>query len=226
MNSACINCDTCRQLPPKTFRAVRGYSAVTQQPSTEAERRHACHALTTCPTAAIVSESKEDLAATTADFPLLMEENVYYCGFTSANRTAAAVYFINRPGRGNWLVDSPRWVPSLVRKMEELGGIDTIFLTYRDDVADAALYAERFGAKRIIHEAELSAQPESEHVIRGQEPVEWMDEFRIIPVPGHTRGHLVLLYRSKFLFTGDHLEWNRDRRERGAYKDYCWYSWT
>lgn len=226
VNSACIDCDTCRQLAPATFRAVGGYSAVMQQPSTEAERRLACHALAACPTAAIVSESKDGLAAAIGDFPLPVEDNVYYCGFTSDKSYGGSSYFIHRPGRGNWLIDSPRRVPSLTRKIEELGGLDTIFLTHRDDVADADFYAERFGAKRIIHEAELASQPEAEHVIRGLEPVEWSDEFRIIPVPGHTRGHLVLLYRNTYLFTGDHLEWDRDRQELGAYKDYCWYSWT
>jgi len=30
----------------------------------------------------------------------------------------------------------------------------------------------------------------------------------IIPVPGHTKGHTVLLYQNKFLFTGDHLAWS------------------
>ena len=39
------------------------------------------------------------------------------------------------------------------------------------------------------------------------------------------RGHCVLLYRERFLFTGDHLYWNRDSRALGASEDYCWDSW-
>ena len=36
-----------------------------------------------------------------------------------------------------------------------------------------------------------------------------------IPVPGHTRGHVVLLDRNKYLFTGDHLAWS-ERRGKGG----------
>ena len=50
-------------------------------------------------------------------------------------------------------------------------------------------------------------------------------DFLAIPTPGHTKGHCVLLYRERFLFTGDHLDWDRDARELSASKDYCWYSW-
>ena len=48
---------------------------------------------------------------------------------------------------------------------------------------------------------------------------------RAIPVPGHTRGHVVLLYRNKFLFTGDHLAWSDKRRGLIAFRDVAWYSW-
>lgn len=42
---------------------------------------------------------------------------------------------------------------------------------------------------------------------------------------GHTEGHCVLLYRDKFLFTGDHLAWDRQHHRLEAFRDYCWYSW-
>jgi glyoxylase-like metal-dependent hydrolase (beta-lactamase superfamily II) len=56
-------------------------------------------------------------------------------------------------------------------------------------------------------------------------PVTLVPGFTIIPVPGHTRGHCVLLYKDKFLFTGDHLAWDPEAAELGAYRDYCWYDW-
>lgn len=224
VTSACIDCDTCRQLAPTVFREAEGYSAVTRQPETEPERRRALHALLACPTAAIVSEEKDGIAEAMADFPLQLEDNVYYCGYTSPKSFGGSSYLIVRPD-GNWLVDAPRFVPPLVRRFEELGGIDTIFLTHRDDVADAKLYAERFGAKRIIHALERSAQPDAEHFIEGFEDVQWDDEMKIIVVPGHTRGSMVLLYQGRFLFTGDHLAWDRHREELEAFDDFCWYSW-
>jgi glyoxylase-like metal-dependent hydrolase (beta-lactamase superfamily II)/ferredoxin len=224
VNSACINCDTCRQLAVGVFSEISGYSAVTKQPQSPEEEREAYHALLSCPTAAIVSRDKQEMASAMEDFPLQLEDEVYYCGFTSSRSFGGSSYLVTHSD-GNWLIDAPRYVPHLVKKFELMGGIDTIFLTHRDDVADARQYAEKFGAKRIIHEDERAAQPDAEHFIKGIEPVEWAPDYRIIPVPGHTKGHMVLLYKHRYLFTGDHLEWDRDRLELSAYEDYCWYSW-
>src|SRR5207253_2502948 len=64
-----------------------------------------------------------------------------------------------------------------------------------------------------------------EQVIRGNESVRLDDDLLVIPVPGHTRGHSVLLYRDKFLFTGDHLAWSPNRQTLTAFRSVCWYSW-
>jgi glyoxylase-like metal-dependent hydrolase (beta-lactamase superfamily II) len=100
-----------------------------------------------------------------------------------------------------------------------------IFLTHRDDVAEAGAYAKQFGAKRIIHKYDQDAQPDAEIVIEGKEPKEFSNDFLIIPVPGHTRGHMVLLWKNEVLFTGDHLALDRKSRKPYAFRDYCWYSW-
>jgi glyoxylase-like metal-dependent hydrolase (beta-lactamase superfamily II) len=92
-------------------------------------------------------------------------------------------------------------------------------------VADAAKFAQHFHSERIIHKYELSSQPGAEIVIRGSHAVHIAPEFLVIPTPGHTRGHCCLLYSSKFLFTGDHLDWDRDKERLDASPDYCWYSW-
>jgi glyoxylase-like metal-dependent hydrolase (beta-lactamase superfamily II) len=167
---------------------------------------------------------KDGIIQAMNDFPLLVAENVYYCGFTSAKSYGGSSYLIVRP-EGNWLIDSPRFVPALVNKFTDLGGLHTIFLTHRDDVADAELYAKRFGAVRIIHITERSAQPEAEHLIGGVATIDWQPDFRILIVPGHTLGHMVLLYKQQYLFTGDHLAWDRHKRELEAFRDFCWYSW-
>jgi glyoxylase-like metal-dependent hydrolase (beta-lactamase superfamily II) len=92
--------------------------------------------------------------------------------------------------KGNWLVDSPRFTPHLLRRFEAMGGIRYIILTHEDDVADAARFASHFGASRIIHCDDSPAQPEAEIQIDGVAPVVIEPDFRIIPTPGHTRGHL------------------------------------
>lgn len=48
----------------------------------------------------------------------------------------------------------------------------------------------------------------------------------IIPVSGHTKGHTVLLYANKFLFTGDHLSWSSRFNKLVGFRDVCWYSWS
>lgn len=46
-----------------------------------------------------------------------------------------------------------------------------------------------------------------------------------MPVPGHTRGSACLLYRERYLFSGDHVAWSRGRQEIYAFRDACWYDW-
>jgi glyoxylase-like metal-dependent hydrolase (beta-lactamase superfamily II)/ferredoxin len=225
VDRTCIDCDTCRQLAPQVFGAVGDYSYVHTQPRDEESQRHALHALLACPTGSIgASAAKPALVAAMDDFPLLVEEPVRYCGFTSEDSFGGSSYFVTHPA-GNWLVDSPRFTSHLVKKFEQAGGIANVFLTHQDDVADAEKYARHFGARRIIHRAELAAQPAAELIIEGNEAQLLGDDFLAIPTPGHTRGHVVLLFAQRFLFTGDHLWWARDELRLGASQRHCWYSW-
>jgi glyoxylase-like metal-dependent hydrolase (beta-lactamase superfamily II)/ferredoxin len=224
VDSTCIDCDTCRQLAPAVFGEADDHAFVRSQPATPEDRRRALHALVCCPTGSIGSRGGDRPQSVMDDFPLAVEEPVYYCGFNSPRSYGGNSYFVRHPG-GNWLIDSPKFLPRLVGRFEALGGIAHIFLTHRDDVADAHRYAERFGGKRIIHRAELESQPGAEVVLDGEGPVELAPEFLAIPTPGHTEGHCVLLFRRRFLFTGDHLSWDRHGRRLAASHDYCWYSW-
>src|SRR5262249_11133127 len=70
-----------------------------------------------------------------------------------------------------------------------------------------------------------SAQPDAERVLDGDGPWELAPGFLTIFTPGHTRGHCVLLFQCRFLFTGDHLDWDRDEERLAASENYCWYSW-
>jgi glyoxylase-like metal-dependent hydrolase (beta-lactamase superfamily II)/ferredoxin len=224
VDTTCIDCDTCRQVAPAVFGEGDGHAYVHHQPAALADRRQALQALVCCPTGSIGCLGDDRPAAVMDDFPLLIDEPVYYCGFNSPKSYGGNSYFVRHPD-GNWLIDSPKFLPRLVRRFEALGGIAHIFLTHRDDVADARLYAERFGSRRIIHRAELSSQPGAEVVLDGEEPVPLAADFLAIPTPGHTLGHCVLLFRRRFLFTGDHLDWDRKARRLDASYDYCWYSW-
>ena len=224
VDSTCIDCDTCRQLAPAVFGEADGYSYVRSQPDSAAEERHSLHALLACPTGSIGTLGTNAAKHAMADFPLQVEGNVFYCGFNSPKSFGGNSYFIRHP-EGNWLVDSPKFLPQLARRFEELGGIANIFLTHRDDVADAEKYAGHFRARRVIHRLEAASQPSAEWLIDGNESVMLAPGFVAIPTPGHTRGHLVLLHSDRYLFTGDHLWWDRDEMALGASRDYCWHSW-
>ena len=225
VDSTCIDCDACRQIAPSVFGEGAETSFVKAQPRPSAERRQALQALLACPTGSIGCLADDDVKAVMSDFPLLIEEPVFYCGYNSPKSYGGNSYFIRHPA-GNWLIDSPKFVTPLVRRLEVLGGIGQIFLTHQDDVADAERYAKHFSSRRIIHRDELSSQPDAEVVLDGDGPWQLAPDFLAISTSGHTKGHCVLLFRDRFLFTGDHLDWDRDTKHLSASEDYCWYSWS
>lgn len=224
VDSTCIDCDACRQIAPAVFGEAAETSFVQAQPRSSTDRRQALQALLACPTGSIGCLGDEDVKAVMKDFPLVIEEPVFYCGYNSPKSYGGNSYFV-RHAAGNWLIDSPKFVTPLVQQLEVLGGIAHIFLTHRDDVADAERYAEHFRSQRIIHRDELSSQPGADVVLDGPGPWQLAPEFLAIPTPGHTKGHCVLLFQNRFLFTGDHLDWDRDEQSLAASEDYCWYSW-
>ncbi|HSK74289.1 MAG TPA: MBL fold metallo-hydrolase [Pyrinomonadaceae bacterium] len=225
VDSTCIDCDTCRQIAPETFRDHGEASSVYRQPESQKELNLANMALVACPTGSIGAGKFLDARAAINSFPSLISENVYYCGFNSESSFGAWSYLIARP-EGNILIDSPRFASPLVKKIEKMGGVSEMFLTHRDDIADHARFAEKFGAERIMHAADGARRYGIEQIIEGETPVRIDDELTIIPVPGHTRGSQVLLYKNKFLFTGDHLAWSPNRNSLFAFRSVCWYSWA
>jgi glyoxylase-like metal-dependent hydrolase (beta-lactamase superfamily II)/ferredoxin len=224
VDATCIDCDTCRQIAPTTFGETGDTSFVKLQPRDAGELQAAARAVVACPTGSIGGATAEEASTAASEFPLPVADEVFYCGFHSRKSFGGSSYFVEHP-EGNWLIDSPRFVEKLACRFADRGGVRHIFLTHRDDVADANKWAERFGAQRIIHRLERSAQPDAERVIDGFAPIELAPEWVAIPTPGHTRGHCALLYRNRFLFSGDHVWWSRVRGRLNASRDVCWHSW-
>ncbi|MBD1832848.1 MBL fold metallo-hydrolase [Cyanobacteria bacterium FACHB-472] len=226
VDSTCIDCDTCRWMVPEVFSRIDEQSAVYHQPENEAERLRSLQALLACPTASIGTiEKPKDIKEAQQSFPILVAENVYHCGYHSEDSYGAASYLIVLP-EGNILVDSPRFTPPLVKRLEEMGGIRYMYLTHRDDVADHKKYGEHFGCQRILHTDDItSGTRDVEIQLTGTEPYQLTPDLLIIPVPGHSKGHTVLLYKNLFSFTGDHLAWSSRLNQLIAFRDVCWYSW-
>ncbi len=223
VDSTCIDCSACRRFAPSTFGDGDEFAFVKEQPETKIEIHTANQALLSCPTASIGTVDKIDLNSAKDSFPMELVPGIYINGFNKKDSYGADSYFIQSDS-GNWMIDSPRFIQHLVQKIEQLGGLDYIFLTHRDDVADAHLFAKHFQAKRIIHQLDSSAQKDAEIILQGEEDLS-IGPGRIIFTPGHTAGHQVLLWNERYLFTGDHFAWLRRLKRWGSFSDACWDSW-
>jgi glyoxylase-like metal-dependent hydrolase (beta-lactamase superfamily II)/ferredoxin len=227
VDASCIDCAVCRTVAPRSFaRSDRaGASVVAVQPKGNGDLLRAKMALVACPTSSIGTRSKLLLDDAVAAFPEALGDDVYFCGFAAESSYGAQSYLVVRP-EGNVLVDSPRAVPRLMDRIEELGGVRWMFLTHRDDVADHAKIARRFGCTRVMHAADVtSATRDVEQKVEGYEATRLDHDLLAVPVPGHTRGSAALLFRDLALFTGDHLFATEDGGRLYAARDVCWYSW-
>ena len=227
VDSSCIDCDTCRWMAPNVFSRIEGKSAVFHQPETASDRLSALQALLTCPTASIGTvDAPSEIKAVQTSLPIHIADGIYHCGYHSEKSFGAASYFIHRPD-GNILIDSPRFAAPLIKQLEALGGVRYLYLTHRDDVADHQAFHEHFGCDRILHQDDMSTATAAVEIpLTGADAMRFAPDIVIIPVPGHTKGHTVLLYQNRFLFTGDHLAWSVQLHQLYAFRRACWYSWT
>lgn len=227
VDSSCIDCDTCRQIAPETYARSDevGQSIVARQPTTDAERLRAAMALVACPTASIGTCCKSDVSRAVESFPELIAPDVYYCGYAAESSFGASSYLVRRP-EGNVLVDSPRAAKPLLDRIAALGGVRTMVLTHRDDVADHEVIHRIFGCDRVIHESDVEGgTADAEIQMQGEEPLRLAPDLLVIPLPGHTRGSVALLVRDHYLFSGDHVWYEPLIGRLDASPAVCWHSW-
>lgn len=230
VDSSCIDCGTCWALAPGVFEEHESARArVARQPTGPDERARAFMALVACPTSSIGTEERAaaaEVRVAARAFPDPIADGVYACGYASPRSYGASSWLITReaPARPV-LVDSPRAAPPLLDRLDALGGVELMVLTHKDDVADHRRFRERFGCTRLLHEADVDDDTaDVERRVAGVDPVALAPDLLLIPVPGHTRGSVALLWRETFLFTGDHLWGEGDGL--GASRDVCWFSWA
>jgi glyoxylase-like metal-dependent hydrolase (beta-lactamase superfamily II)/ferredoxin len=225
VDESCIDCDVCRWVAPAVFDSAGEMSRVHHQPSNAAEEERALLALVACPTSSIGTREHHPKEQLLALWPERVAPEVWHLGYHSEASFGAAAYLVERPD-GNVMVDVPRFARPLVERVEQLGGVRTIFLTHQDDLAGHERWAERFGAERILHAEDRTAGTQAiERWIEGEEPVELAPGLLAIPVPGHTRGSMCLLHAESVLFTGDHLAWSARLQHLYAFRSACWYDW-
>jgi ferredoxin len=187
VDRTCIDCDTCRWMMPSVFDRIGEQSAVHHQPVTEAEKLQAMQALLSCPTASIGTvEKPKNIKTAQASFPILIDDNIYHCGYHSEKSYAATSYLIQRP-EGNVLVDSPRFSPPLVKQLEAMGGIRYLYLTHRDDVADHQKYQAHFGCDRLLHTDDITDDTRDVEIqLTGVDPIQFAPDIFNHP---RTRSH-------------------------------------
>ena len=226
VDERCIDCGTCRELAPQLFGVTGDQSIVIRQPTpAPGEQTDAWLAAQACPTQSIGTASHRRRPGRLFPREIAPATGVYDCGYCSPDSFGATSWFVQRPD-GNLLVDSPRFTLALTEPFRELGGIDQVLLTHRDDVADAARWAQEFGARVWIHAEDRSAAPFATDLLHGLDETPITSDLVAIPTPGHTRGSVVFLLDERYLFTGDSLAWSFERDDLTAFRGACWYSWT
>lgn len=211
VDHTCIDCDTCRWMAPEVFARVGSMSAVFKQPEGQEERLKALQALLACPTSSIhTKEPARDILEVHKTFPIPIDDQripgVYHCGYHSENSYGATSYFIIHPD-GNILVDSPRYNERLATNIQNMGGVQYMFLTHKDDVADHEKWSKRFGCQRFIHSLDVNTYTSDVEIkLEGGGPWSLNHDIELIHVPGHSEGSVCLFHKKlKVLFTGDHL---------------------
>jgi glyoxylase-like metal-dependent hydrolase (beta-lactamase superfamily II) len=218
----CINCSAARTVAPGLIVSGGGQSVFARQPETPDELMMAWRARLLCPTASV--RTKNPVTPPAGVFPEEMTQGVYRLGYNAKSSYGSHSFLILRSD-GNAMVDSPRWTKQVVSALEEAGGLSDVLLTHEDDVADADRYAEHFGARVSIHQADRDAARYATQIFEGRDPIQVYHDLLAIPVPGHTRGSVVYLWQDRCLFTGDSLSWSFADSNLEAFRDFCWYSW-
>ncbi|KAM0840132.1 hypothetical protein ACQ4PT_059855 [Festuca glaucescens] len=214
VDERCIDCATCRWMAPEVFKRVDGMSAVAAQPSSDEDRTKALQALLSCPTASIHTDKPaRDILQVQNTFPLPIDDalpGVYLCGYHSEDSYGATSYLIIHP-EGNIMVDSPRYTPRLVDKIEKLGGARYMFLTHIDDVADHRKWANELKCERIIHSGDVvDITADVEWKLTGNGPWNIGTDFELIHTPGHTEYQFLFQHHADFL---QHMFWRIKRSE-------------
>ncbi len=226
------------------------FTGVLRQPRSQADLVAARTAVASCPLGALrlqgpAGERLRELGPPWRDWPKRLEDNVWAVGHPSNKNFGAMAYFIERPD-GGILIDPPRPSEELYRWLAEHGGVRWLFLTHRDHTHHHAEFARRFpGCQRILGAADVNRR-ESEHrpatddvefklgdalaplSLTGEplpEAALAERELVVLPQPGHTPGSLCLLYRGRFLFSGDHLGYARPLGHPVAPRLQCWEDW-
>jgi len=174
------------------------------------------------------------------------KENVFLAGVPSKKLFGGASFLISRGGNGkdrNMLIDTPDCDEALVEYLKKRGGLDYIVFTHRDHIAchrewkqafpdvQRVLHADDFTDETIKFEVKLQGSGGSGGSSRSTAPLVcslpgWEEEVQLIHGPGHTPGSIFVVFKNKYLFTGDSLHYSRIEGHLVGFRLQCWESWS
>ncbi len=155
---------------------------------------------------------------------MAVDDGVLICGHNSAHTAGAHSYLLLRPSGTLMMIDTPRWSRELAGRYTAAGPVTDVLLTHRDHAAHGRRYADHFGARLWIHEGDLDAAPDADHVIHGLDPMEIGEGVTAHPLPGHTRGSVLYLADDRYCFSGDSFYWSRTTGDLEVAESVTWYS--
>ncbi|MBT4445874.1 MBL fold metallo-hydrolase [archaeon] len=116
-------------------------------------------------------------------------------------------YYLIKHKNGNFLIGCPEELTEEVsKKINEIGGINFIFISHRDDIGCVSMYKRKYNAKIIIHKSEAKFISDCEVDIPFTSDTLIVENVEAIHTPGHTPGNSCLYFKDYgFLFTGDQI---------------------
>lgn len=223
VDTRCIRCDAARNWAPGLIGMDEtGRSVIVSQPVAPEDKAAMWRAAAACPTKSI--GNLEQPIEPAGIFPHPLTDGVFALGNNALSSFAAHSFLVTRP-EGNLMIDSPRFTRRLAASVDDLGGVAHVLLTHRDDVADYDRWAERYGARVWIGEADADAAPLATDLTGSDDVTPIALDALSIPAPGHTMGHVVYHVDDRLLFTGDTLHWNHRREELDVFPNQTFHSW-
>lgn len=169
------------------------------------EKRRAFQAMVTCPYGAIRLRRPDPLvkAVVEHDFPIPVDPEhlpgVYHLGYHHKGSMGATPYLIVRAGgKGNVMVDAPRFNGRLARQIEALGGVAYHVITHQGAAPDHDLWHAYFpDSERVAHRMDVTRamRDEVEAALNGKGPWAIDEDVKLVGLPGYTPGSVGLIYR-------------------------------
>ncbi|CEM19257.1 unnamed protein product [Vitrella brassicaformis CCMP3155] len=248
----CMGLGCCRNACPSVFGEIemsrkreRADRCIRQEAALHARRVHSDETSSeNCPPKAIHwTKLPAALMQETSEwegFPELIDSGdgyQFYCLGAVTPPIGSESYLIVREGRGNIMVEPASQAKQVVDFVMQQGGVKYLIMTHRDSISGLRFWRKQTGCEGVLHSDEacyLSVYFEStyglEHWVRGKGPVSSLPDgdpdVKLVHTPGHTKGHMCVLYKDRLLMTGDHLGYSHRSRSLTCLRAACWYDWS